>query len=217
MTNPAFPLEWASEQPGMQGGAELIGKNLEDAQDLFQRVYDYTVSEVEIYLEDHPDKSTRLHKSLINRLLEPFMWHTVIVTSVDYENFFHQRASEFSPLAQPEIRAVADLLLPLYRESVPDFVGVGKWHLPYIQEDEKYLDLEIKKKISVARCARVSYLTHDGKRDIDKDLELYERLVTARPPHASPLEHVATPLVRFDKAKGNFRGWSQLRHIVGMP
>ena len=35
-----------------------------------------------------------LTKQIVNRLLEPFMWHTVIVTATDYENFFALRAHE---------------------------------------------------------------------------------------------------------------------------
>ena len=87
-------------------------------------------------------------------------------------------------------------------------------------------------KVSAARCARVSYLTQDGRRDIEEDLRLYDRLTTARPWHGSPLEHVATPwsanakkhantfedingnwhrIVRVAPLYGNLVGWRQLR------
>lgn len=217
--SPAFPVSWASEQPGMQGGTDLTGEALEDAQELFQRVYEHNLYEVLAYLKRHPNKSERLHKSLINRLLEPFMWHTVIVTSTEWDNFFQQRCS---PLAQPEIRVAAEMMESALRSSEPDLKRQGQWHLPYIQEDEQDLPLELKIKLSAARCARVSYLTHDGVRDINKDIELYEKLVTADPPHWSPLEHVARPIDRSLNSiersvlelPGNFSGWVQLRHIV---
>ena len=32
-----------------------------------------------------------LHKQLVNRLIEPFLWHTVVVTSTEWDNFFEQR------------------------------------------------------------------------------------------------------------------------------
>jgi hypothetical protein len=48
-------------------------------------------------------------------------------------------------------------------------------------------------RISAARCARSSYATFDGKRSIVKDLELYDRLITTKPVHASPAEHQVTP------------------------
>jgi hypothetical protein len=61
----------------------------------------------------------------------------------------------------------------------------------------------------------VSYLTHDGKRDPQADFALFDRLVSARPMHASPLEHVATPEQDWSvTTPGNFRGWLQLRHMV---
>jgi thymidylate synthase ThyX len=47
----------------------------------------------------------KLHKSLTNRLLEPFMWHTAIITATEWDNFFWQRCD---PMAQPEMKAVAD-------------------------------------------------------------------------------------------------------------
>jgi hypothetical protein len=161
------------------------------------------------------------------------MWHTVIFSSTEWENFFRQRCS---PLAQPEMRAVAEHIRDAYLGSTPKEVGYGQWHLPYIQpEDWEWLgndrrleglglsDLDILKRISVARCARVSYLTHDGKRDPFVDLGLFGKLVEADPPHASPLEHVATPCEPssdpdegwIDGLKyGNFDGWRQFRHIV---
>jgi hypothetical protein len=71
------------------------------------------------------------------------------------------------------------------------------------------------RRVSAARCGRVSYLTQDGRRDLDEDLKLYDRFVTADPPHASPLEHVATPAPAADSRQlGNLRGWLQLRHVA---
>lgn len=49
-------------------------------------------------------------------------------------------------------------------------------------------------KISVARCARVSYKAFDGTVDIEKDLKLFKQLVESQPVHASPTEHQAMVL-----------------------
>jgi hypothetical protein len=66
----------------------------------------------------------------------------------------------------------------------------------------------------VARCARVSYITHEGKRYISKDLELYERLMSGGANgHWSPTEHVATPLADPRETSGNLRGWKQYRKL----
>ena len=35
-------------------------------------------------------------KQLVNRLLEPFMWHTVIVTATEWENFFKLRCPQYT-------------------------------------------------------------------------------------------------------------------------
>ena len=78
---------------------------------------------------------------------------------------------------------------------------------------------------SAARCARVSYLTHDGERPtLQKDLELYRHLVNANPPHMSPCEHQASPncYSKVDEldypitpvTHSNFRGWRQFRHLI---
>lgn len=213
--DPAIPLELPAEQPGMQGGSSLEGQDYIDAQILIDSIHSFTGNMVMTYLKDHPNKSNRLHKSVLNRYLEPFMWHTVIVTSTEYENFFKQRCS---PLAQPEIRAVAEEMERVYRESTPELIMAGEWHTPYILDDEYFLDQDELKRLSAARCARVSYLTHDGKRDITEDFKLFERLASADPGHWSPLEHVATPyspgLVRrlSSPNKGNLKGWRQMRH-----
>lgn len=208
INNPALPLEWPCEQPGMQGGSELDYCDLLDAKALFDFVLEQTTGAIHDYLEMKPEKSQRLHKSYINRLLEPFMWHTIIISSTEWENFFAQRCS---PLAQPEIAAVAYEMRDVLYGSVPTLVQREGWHLPLIQDDELGLPIDDLIKVSVARCARVSYLTHEGVRDIQEDIKLFERLTSAEPPHWSPLEHVATPMWL---SHGNFEGWEQYRHIM---
>lgn len=213
VANAAWPLEWPGEQPGMQGGKFLEGDDLHDAEELFIKAHAAVTGLVASYLERHPDKSTRLHKSLINRLLEPFMWHTVICssTTAGWDNFFAQRCS---PLAQPEIRVAAEMVQSAMAVSSPRNVRYGEWHTPYIQPDEDF-DVETRIKVSVARCARVSYLNHDGVRDVEADLGLFEKLVTADPPHWAPLEMVASP-AHAGRTLGNFDGWHQLRHRWGL-
>jgi thymidylate synthase ThyX len=141
------------------------------------------------------------------------MWHTVIVTATDWDGFWNQRCS---PLAQPEIRAAAEAMLhDAYQMSKPTDLGFGEWHTPYILPEEyEILREESRKRISVARCARVSYLTHDGIKDHAADLDMYLKLISARPMHASPLEHVATPALTSNQQLGNLKGYRQLRHMV---
>lgn len=222
--DPAWPIEWPAEQPGMQGGSALEDDALWMAQQLWRDVFSYTHERVDHYLAycERGDRE-RLHKSLVNRLLEPFMYHTVIVTATEWDNFFEQRCS---PLAQPEIRIVAEAMRDAIAASTPverrprdaswlDQGGWQGWHLPYI-DDEDFAAAaacgEDVRHVSAARCARVSYLTHDGQRDVQEDAALYGRLVGQK--HWSPLEHVARPTDPMIESGANFRGWTQLRTIT---
>jgi thymidylate synthase ThyX len=209
--DPALPLSWPMEQSGMQGGESLTPGEIKYCEQYWLQARDVALMAARS-LTDH-----QLHKSVANRLLEPFMWHTCIVSSTEWDNFFGLRCN---PLAQPEIQAVAYAMQGALLLSTPNKVGYeGEWHLPYIQDDEIDMPTSTLCKVSAARCARVSYLTQDGHREIEKDIELYERLTAADPPHSSPLEHVATPINPHDhtqgRAVGNFTGWAQLRHQVG--
>lgn len=203
---PAVPLGWPAEQRGMQGGHELPRLRQQTVRRIWLSARDAAVS--------HAEQLTAcgVHKSVVNRLLEPFLPHTVIVSATDWDGFFAQRCS---PLAQPEIRAAAEAMRDAYTASTPELVHYGEWHLPYLTDEEKTSQhLSLQCRISAARCARVSYLTHDGRHDPSADLDLYHRLVGADPAHASPLEHVATPARTGKGTLGNFTGWHQLRHRV---
>ena len=227
--NPFVPLVWASERPGMQGGDELAGWRKPAAHAAWRAASLGAAGMARVMV------GLGVHKSIANRLIEPFAEHTAIITATDWANFFAQRCS---PLAQPELRVAAEAMRAALGASQPVPVVRDGWHLPYIT-DEDYVEakarglgdaavIETMKCVSVARCARVSYLTHDGRRDIEVDLALYQKLVEASPPHASPLEHVATPCrhlpITFSDFpepdvcspghRGNFRGWDQLRHAV---
>ena len=217
--NPALPLVWPAEQKGMQGGEELDEGGRVNAENVWLRAKTGAVADAQALIR------TGVHKSLVNRILEPFMWHTVVCTATAWQNFFGLRANS---MAQPEIRVVAELMQEAYRDNYPTLLGEGQWHLPYTSGDEQHvLHAETLCKISAARCARVSYLTQAGQRDIQEDIRLFERLTEATPMHASPLEHVATPrqdnqhVVELDKGLvltlpryGNFLRWHQLRFDV---
>lgn len=217
--DPVIPIEWGLNQAGMQAAAFADDWTEEQAEATWLCARDDAVTTAQQLA------GLGIHKQIVNRVLEPFSWITVVITATDYDGFFAQRASRHSPLAQPELRTVADMMLDAYEASTPDNLCYGDWHTPYIQPDEVFvcdaprrsnLDLPVvekRKQISVARCARVSYLTQNGVRDHEKDLELYERLVSARPLHASPLEHIATP-IRAGVSLGNLCGWRQMRHEV---
>lgn len=215
MTDTAYPVYWGSEQRGMQAGAELDPEQIEMCKAGWESARDKAVRCADVLANSYD-----LHKSLVNRLVEPFMWHTAIISATEWDNFFWQRCHKD---AQPEMKAVADEMQRAYYTSEPRRLVHGEWHMPYIDRDAieqnfkrdevrdafKSSDYGIQalKRISVARCARVSYLTQDGKRDIEEDLSLYGRLKTSG--HWSPFEHVATPAANHEPS--NFVGWKQFR------
>ncbi len=213
LSQTAYPVSWPAEQRGMQGGAELDADTIEWCELSWDRAVRAAVDEAD-YLHDKG-----VHKSVISRLIEPFVGHTIIVSSTDYSNFFAQRSH---PDAQPEIRVLSEAMEAALAASEPRILKANEWHRPLIScEDE--LDVRTRcqgdqiqvdkflNQISAARCGRVSYLTHDGKRDHSADIDLYNKLTNHVPMHASPLEHVATP---GKPKRGNFTGWVQLRQLV---
>ncbi len=230
-SDPALPVAFPTEQKGMQGGDDLPGDG-----DHRARLSWLQAAESAAYWASELGK-IGVHKSIANRLLEPFLWHTVIVTATEWDNFWNLRCN---PLAQPEMRAAAEAMRFAHESSVPKQLDYGQWHLPLVTgidddvgwivgEEAKGLDVtEITKRVSAARCARVSYLTHDGRRDIAADLTLFDRLANpgGGSPHSSPMEHVCRPLREFFAAdppyvrvgkepqRGNLIGWRQFRHEV---
>jgi thymidylate synthase ThyX len=164
-----------------------------------------------------------MHKQHANRPLEWFGWIDVLVTATQWNNFFALRISEY---AQPEFDELAREILKRMNKSKPKILLSGEWHLPYITNDErKNLSLEDCQKVSVARCARLSYKPFDGNADYGAEMERYRRLMVAQPVHASPAEHQATPDIKIgmgsEKGKwwypelhGNLHGWIQYRKTI---
>lgn len=214
--DPFVPMYWGLNEPGMQSRKELedIGA-LKAAKSLWSHSVRVAVrTATDLY------ELCGLHKQLVNRVLEPFSYISVIVSSTNYENFFALRCH---PDAEPHIQYLAWKMADLYyKGQQPQFRKTGEWHLPYVSAAEREsLPLETQKTCSVARCARVSYRTHDGANpSVEKDTELYNRLLggldkgDGEPGHLSPFEHQATPLPDGKAISGNFVGWQQFRQTI---
>lgn len=204
--DPAMPIHWGQNQPGMQAKVELPMEAMLQAKEAWK-----TAAEMASYYAAQMHKAGA-HKQIVNRILEPFQWISVIVTATEWDNFYALRDHAD---AQPEIAHLAGMMKYATSLVEPKLVRMGEWHLPYVGEDERALYREdILVKLSAARCARVSYLTHDGQApDVFKDIALYDRLVGSTPIHASPVEHQATPNGGYGFNR-NFKGWSQHRNEV---
>ena len=205
--DPAAPLHWGQNQAGMQAQTELTGWRRTAAKLVWRFSGRFMCGFVWAGMK------LGMHKQIANRLLEPWQFISVIVTATEWDNFFLLRDHKD---AQPEIRALAKVMREAMNESSPKILRIGEWHLPYVNQAERdEFQPALLAKLSAARCARVSYLTHEGKPpELGKDLELYDRLVGANPIHASPVEHQATPAFNYDHQSGNLRGWQQYRKMV---
>lgn len=236
--DPAMPIHWGANQPGMQAHAELTGEDLEGTKSAWKWAADYAADQA-AYMS-----SMGAHKQVANRILEPFQWMHVIMTTTSFTNFDGLRRHKD---AQPEIKHLADLMAQAREESEFQQLGLKDWHLPYVDMQQDWeaatthlirgritrdmpSDSEVTNVLiamSAARCARVSYLTHDGERPtVQQDLDLYQRLAGAQPIHASPLEHQAMPDDHCPRDRdwyngwanyeehGNLTGWRQFRKMV---
>ncbi len=202
-----YPIQWGKNQAGMQAKAEeLTDREKFEAQVIWEQMANYCAEGVRRLAE------LGLHKQWANRPLEWFGNITTLITFTEYDNWKELR---LHPMAQPEINNLAFLIDNAREVSLPKPLMYGEWHLPYITEQElDMLTTDTLLKVSTARCARVSYLTQEGvSPTLNKDLELYDRLVGSVPLHASPCEHQATPCAA-DVWSGNFHGWTQHRKLL---
>lgn len=244
--DPVYPMHWGKNQPGMQADEECEEPVARCLMPMFgivdQEGFTSKPMERSAAWDDLRSYTIRVareyakagyHKQIVNRLLEPFCHINVVVTATEWSNFFALRCH---PGAQPEMRVLAEAMRDAMAASTPNLLQPGEWHLPYFvgegdtyAERVEYVGQDNAIKVSVARCARVSYLTQEGKEpSIEEDLKLYDRLVGAVPLHASPAEHQATPDTEIagyerqgtrarwenESKHGNFCGWIQYRKTL---
>jgi len=207
--DPAVPVEWGRNQPGMQASEQLSPARIFLSKTIWHAARFAAIAFAWILWRLNG------HKQTVNRLIEPFVFATVLVTGTAdaWGNFFFLRCAQD---AQPELRHVAILMLHEYLRSTPRQLAIGEWHTPLILPDEEAeMDMPTRLRVSTGRCARLSYNTHHGKRDPAADLNLFERLTGGSDGagHWSPTEHQATPLDDPYERSGNFRGWKQHRQM----
>ena len=228
--DPFVPIRWMKDHPGMQGNEYFTNEVDIEACIIRWNAAKERAIRVAVGLAEQG-----VTKQICNRLLEPFMWHKVIVTGTEWENFFALRAH---PAAEIHIQELAHKMLDAYNASVPKQFKAGEWHIPFGDKIDVMrlvglpfeltkisstgLNLtekatEAKLKIATARCARVSYNNFDGKDDYEADIKLHDRLAASG--HWSPFEHCARAM---DKDEffhydlgwcGNFKGFIQYRKL----
>ena len=207
--NPAVPVHWGKNQPGMQADEEC------------NNLIEYTehpFNDKEITREETWQNAKKAavfwaqkfdeagyHKQIVNRIVEPFQMIRTVVTATEWNNFFHLRRHKD---AQPEIKVLADLMWEAMNNSAPNELPIGVWHTPYVDWSDAlgytvpvdgdyengYLQLTEQQalKVSASCCAQVSYRLLDNS--VEKAEKIYDMLVNSKPVHASPFEHQAKPM-----------------------
>lgn len=228
--DPAIPLYWGANQKGMQAGEEIdesvfIGNRHRTREEAWLWGMNNAIALAEAY------ERAGYHKQIINRLLEPWMHIEVLFTATEWTNFF---ALRIHPAAEPHIRLLAERMAEAMSRSTPMLLAPGEWHLPYVRDHEiNTLGIPVCQRLSVARCAHLSYETVGTGEPIgfEQANRIYDSLM-GDVVHASPFEHQATP-DRYIAADlrgdgigfegvgwrkpmehGNLVGWRQLRKMI---
>lgn len=215
ITDPFVPVHIGQNKKGMQAGEPLTGRRRAAA------VYTWRMARYGAVAGHWMLERLGVHKEIANRLVEPWLWVEQVVTGTDFENLFKLRCS---PDAEPHFRMLAEMLRKQMQDAKLSSLYRGQWHLPFVTDHDRAelektygngSDTHLLKKVSAARCARVSYKSvrpnTDAAKTLVDDLALANRLSKAG--HWSPFEHQATPTIYAgDKYIGNFRGgWKQFR------
>ena len=234
--NPAVPVHFGRNNPGMQSNEQLQGLAREAAEATWLAAMNTTLS----YMRVLGDKDgINGHKQWVSRIGEPFSMIKVVLTGTEFTNLFNLRAHED---AQPEFQELASAMKTAMDQSNPVQLKQGQWHLPYIDLiDDKYFcngieySLEDAKLISISCCAQVSYRRLDE--GIEKAKALVDRLrldSKSKQSHYSPSEHQAVAIdsdnipfnpntwqpgiTHVDRMgglwSGNFKGWIQNRQLI---
>jgi hypothetical protein len=236
--NPAQPVHWGKNQPGMQAKTELTDNDLADAKFMWRRA-----QQDAMHWAQQMSERVGLHKQVANRITEPWMLMKTVISGTEWANFFWLRAHAD---AQPEIHELAVKMWDAHNASSPQLLHPGEWHLPYVRSHRLssgeliYLDAtdtpittEQARVISASCCAQVSYRKSDDS--YEKAHKIFKQLIESQPCHASPVEHQATPMntramcnyepetwepgithvsANGDLWSGNLRGWIQFRKMI---
>jgi thymidylate synthase ThyX len=194
LEDPYVPTHWGKNQKGMSAAEDVDEDDAADAIGVWLAARDVMVEQVKDLLH------IGIHKQLTNRLIEPFMHHTAVVTGTEWSNFFNLRDTKD---AHPDFRDLAHAMRELYGKSEPKRLDATDWHLPYVSDadfeqcilENPQYPLQVQDhlcKVSVGRCARVSYDRLHEEEMPEKAKARCDGMLSAG--HMSPFEHVARPM-----------------------
>lgn len=206
---PAMPVHWGKNQSGMQAREVLSEGEAAEAKS-------WWIDGAFMMVNHVLQCPVPLHKQVINRVLEPWMLMTVVVTATDWNNW---RALRAHPDAQPEIYELAKQVVELLDKTEPFQLRSGELHVPFVERERdengglqyfvvselidegivEYMTPSVAMKVSASCSAQTSFRALDFS--LDKAARIYNKLVEDRPVHASPFEHQAVALFHDDEAK----------------
>lgn len=229
--DPAMPVHWGKNQPGMQADEELDDNAKEAVKQLWLEACKQAVSISRLM------HSMGAHKQVANRITEPYQYMRTVMTATELNNWDWLRDHKD---ADPTIHALASATKQARNNSAPRSLKYGQWHLPYVSTglskldgsqiyyDENHNQISLKEAlmISASCCAQASF--RKANASLEKAEDVYKRLIESEPVHASPVEHQAMcfdntyywpeGVTHRDRSgtywSGNLRDWIQYRQLI---
>ncbi len=128
--NPFIPIAWQKDHTGMQGTDYFGEEHSKMLNQVWLSARDEAVAKAEALHfgigtihEDKTETNISVTKQMCNRLLEAFMYHTVIVTATEWENFFAMRCPQYQFASIPGRENP-----PIYRSKKDLFIENAKYH-----------------------------------------------------------------------------------------
>ncbi len=87
--DPFIPIAWQKDHKGMQGTEYF---NEEESK---SKIKEWLIARDNAVTQAKKLHSEGVTKQLCNRLLEPFLWHKVLLTATEFENFFELRCPQY--------------------------------------------------------------------------------------------------------------------------
>lgn len=228
---PAMPVRFGKNQAGMQDAGEYMP-------DLGKEIWNDAAEDAVRHAKAFTEHG--FHKQIANRILEPFQYIRVCVTSTNWNNWFNLRNH---PDADPTIHLLAATMDKAMNESEPYRLMPSQWHVPFIKEqvnihEQKFFDEEDNEislaqalMISASCAAQTSYRKLDSS--IEKAEDIYKKLIESKPCHSSPVEHCAMIITKMNNPmdyfnipgithidrnsipwSGNIHGFVQYRQLI---
>jgi len=94
--DPFIPIAWQKDHKGMQGTEYLTEEEATTAEVRWIAASHNAITSAKMLNNNYFGVQRPLvTKQLCNRLLEPFQWHTTLVTATEFENFFELRLPKY--------------------------------------------------------------------------------------------------------------------------